>query len=117
VIAQAGLIILVATSFVGYRTDSVCKQSLIAVEGRTKGGLMAQERKRVKHTDSFEERLAKQAIKYTEAAEKHPIGSRARASLLRRARQVETASHINDWLSSRRLQPPKALGNLLTSHK
>jgi hypothetical protein len=34
---------------------------------------------------------------------------------LRRARQAETASHINDWLASPGLQPPTALINL--AHK
>ena len=70
---------------------------------------MVQKRNRVKHTATFEERLANEAIKFREAAEKEPPGSKARELLLRRARQAETASHINDWLSSPGLQPPKAL--------
>jgi hypothetical protein len=74
---------------------------------------MAQRRRRVKHKATFEERLAEEAIKFKEAAEKEPPGSTARELLLRRARQAETASHINDWLSSPGLQPPKALKNLL----
>ena len=74
---------------------------------------MAQERKRIKHKATFEELLAEEAIKFKEAAEKQPPGSTARELLLRRARQAETASHINDWLSSPGLQPPKALRNLL----
>jgi hypothetical protein len=37
---------------------------------------------------------------------------------LRRARQAETASHINEWLNSPGPQPPKALKNLLSDqHK
>ena len=74
---------------------------------------MAQERKRIKHKATFEELLAEEAIKFIEASEKQPPGSTARELLLRRARQAETASHINDWLSSPGLQPPKALRNLL----
>jgi hypothetical protein len=74
---------------------------------------MAQERKRIKHKATFEQLLAEEAIKFKEAAEKQPPGSTARELLLRRARQAETASHINDWLSSPGLQPPKALKNLL----
>ena len=74
---------------------------------------MAQQRRRVKHIETFEERLAQEAIKFKEAAEKQPIGSMARELLLRRARQAETASHINQWLRSPGLQPPKALENML----
>jgi hypothetical protein len=74
---------------------------------------MAQERKRIKHKATFEQLLAEEAIKFKEAAEKQPPGSTARELLLRRARQAETASHINDWLSSPGLRPPKALKNLL----
>jgi hypothetical protein len=38
---------------------------------------------------------------------------------LRRARQAETASHINEWLTSPGLQPPKSLENWLAdpSHR
>jgi hypothetical protein len=74
---------------------------------------MAQQRRRVKHTATFEERLADEAIKFKEAAEKQPPGSTARELLLRRARQAETASHINNWLRSAELQPPTALETLL----
>jgi hypothetical protein len=68
---------------------------------------MAQKRRRVKHTANFEGRLAQEAIKFKEAAEKQPLGSMARELLLRRARQAETAAHISDWLRSPELQPPK----------
>jgi hypothetical protein len=68
---------------------------------------MSQRRKRVKHTATFEERLAEEAIKFKEAAEKQPSGSTARELLLRRARQAETAAHISVWLRSPELQPPK----------
>jgi len=75
---------------------------------------MAKQRRRVKHIATFEERLAQEAIKFKEAAEEQPIGSMARELLLRRARQAETASHINQWLSSPGLQPPKEVENLLS---
>jgi hypothetical protein len=68
---------------------------------------MAQQRRRVKHTASFEERLAQEALKFKEAAEMQPPGSTARELLLRRARLAETASHMNRWLSSPELQSPK----------
>jgi len=67
---------------------------------------MANQRKRVIHMATFEQRLAEEAIKLKEAAEKLPPGSMARELLLRRARQAQTASHINDWLRSPGLQPP-----------
>ncbi|WP_338026057.1 hypothetical protein [Bradyrhizobium algeriense] len=66
---------------------------------------------------TFEERLAEEARKFKEAAEQQPPGSRARELLLRRARQAETASHINEWLTSPGLQPPKALENWLSDQK
>jgi hypothetical protein len=78
---------------------------------------MAQQRRRVKHTATFAERLSEEAIKFNEAAEQQPASSPARELLLRRARQAETASHINNWLSSPGLQPPKALNNLVVDQK
>ncbi|MET4235528.1 hypothetical protein ABIA85_008839 [Bradyrhizobium sp. LA6.10] len=53
-------------------------------------------RRRIKHSATFEERLAEEAIKFKEAAESQPPGSPARELLLRRARQTEAASHINN---------------------
>jgi hypothetical protein len=67
----------------------------------------AMQRKRIKHTTTFEERLAEEARRFKEAAEKEPSGSTARELLLRRARQAETASHMSDWLRSPGLQPPE----------
>jgi hypothetical protein len=43
-----------------------------------------------------------------------PPNSHAQELLLRRARQAETASHMNEWLTSPGLQPPTALKNLLS---
>jgi hypothetical protein len=77
---------------------------------------MAQ-RRRIKHNATFEERLAEEAIRFKEAAEKQPVGSLARELLLRRARQAETASHINNWLRSPGLRPPEALENLVSDQK
>jgi hypothetical protein len=74
-------------------------------------------RGRIKHEKTFEERLAEEAIKFREAAEKHPPASVAREQFLRRARQAETASHINKWLTSPGLQPPQALKNLFADQK
>ncbi|MGL9622418.1 hypothetical protein QRQ56_31035 [Bradyrhizobium sp. U531] len=55
-------------------------------------------RRRVKHEKSFQERLAEEAQNFREAAER-ATGSQ-RELYLRRARQAETASKINSWLSS-----------------
>jgi hypothetical protein len=64
--------------------------------------LMAQQRKRsVKQTATFEERLAEEARKFKEAAEKEAPGSMARELLLRRVRQAELASSM---LASRGFQ-------------
>lgn len=68
---------------------------------------MASIRRRVKHTLTFQERLAEEAKRFSEAAERELPGSKARELLLRRARQAETASHMDDWLRSTDLQQPK----------
>jgi hypothetical protein len=68
---------------------------------------MVKLRPRVKHSRSFEERLADEAKRSREAAEKEPPGSARRELLLRRARQAETAAHLNQLLSSPGLQQPK----------
>ena len=52
---------------------------------------MVQQRKRIKHTQTFEERLEEEAHKYREAAARQPPGSMARELLLRRAQKIETA--------------------------
>jgi len=78
---------------------------------------MAQQRRRVKREATFEERLAEEAQRFREAATELPPGSHARELLLRRARQAETASQVNKWLSSPGLRPPKALENLLADQK
>jgi len=64
------------------------------------------ERRRIKHETSFEERLAEQARSLREQAKTMPPGIE-REGLIRRARQAETASHMNDWLSSPGLASPK----------
>ena len=55
-----------------------------------------QQRRRFKHEKTFEERLAQEAQRFKVAAEKLPPGH-AQELLLRRARQAEMASHINEW--------------------
>jgi hypothetical protein len=50
--------------------------------------------------------LAQEAHRVKERAETLPHGEE-RELLSREVRQLETASRINDWLSSPGLQPPK----------
>jgi hypothetical protein len=78
---------------------------------------MTPKRRRIKRTATFEERLMEEAVKFREAADQQPPGSTARELLLRRARQAETASGINKWLSSPGIQPPKALKHLVADQK
>jgi hypothetical protein len=73
---------------------------------------MMKERRRLKHIATFEERLGQEALEFKEAAEKQPNGSQACELLLRRARQAETGSNIDKWLSSPGLRPPEALKSL-----
>ncbi len=63
-------------------------------------------RRRFKQTQSLEERLAKEAKRLRKEAKLLPPGA-VRETLLRRARQAETGSHMSEWLSSPGLQPPK----------
>jgi hypothetical protein len=62
--------------------------------------------KRPLHKPTFEERLEEEARRFKQEAETLPLGSMARELLLRRARQAETASQINKWVSSPGLTPP-----------
>lgn len=57
------------------------------------------ERRGVKQTRSLEERLAEEARRLREEAELLPDGP-VREAALRRARQVETGSHMSEWLTS-----------------
>jgi hypothetical protein len=50
--------------------------------------------------------LALEAVRIRDAA-KAFLPSLAHDAMLRKARVAETASHINDWLASRGLQPQR----------
>ena len=58
-----------------------------------------EQRRRFKQTQSLKERLSAEAKRLREEAKGLPSGA-AREALLRKARQSETASHMNEWLSS-----------------
>ncbi|WIW49897.1 hypothetical protein ML401_20260 [Bradyrhizobium sp. 62B] len=63
-------------------------------------------RRRFKQTQSLEERLAAEALRLRAKAEEAAPGIE-RDHLLRQARQCDTGSHMNQWLTSPGLQPPK----------
>jgi hypothetical protein len=65
-----------------------------------------QRRRRFKHTISLEERLTQQAQRAKAEAKTLPDGAQ-RDLLLKKARQAEAAAHINEWLSSPGLRPPR----------
>ncbi len=62
-------------------------------------------RPRVRHTKTFQERLAEETLHYANLASETPPGPQ-RDLYLRRARQADTAAHINDWLNSPGLKAP-----------
>jgi hypothetical protein len=64
-----------------------------------------QKRRRFKPIDPLDKRLSEEAERLRKEARETPPGVE-REELLRRARQVETASHITEWLKSGGLQTP-----------
>jgi hypothetical protein len=65
-----------------------------------------QRRRRFRQTASLKDRLATFAKQVREKASLLPPGAE-RSDLLRRARQADTASHLDDWANSPGLQSPK----------
>ena len=65
-----------------------------------------QHRRSFKQTQSLEARLAEEAKRLREEAKLVPPGA-LREELIRKARRAETASHINEWLTSSGLRPPE----------
>ena len=63
-------------------------------------------RRRFKQNQTLEQRLLEKAQKLRKQAQDTPPGI-DRERLIRLARQVETASHISEWLRSPGLRPPK----------
>lgn len=62
-------------------------------------------RRRFKQTQSLQDRLAIFAKDARDKAEALPDGPE-KEDLLKRARQADTASHIDEWANSTGLQPP-----------
>jgi hypothetical protein len=63
------------------------------------------QRRRFNNTLSFPDRLAKEAKRFRDEAETKPPGPE-RDLLIRKARQADTAAHIDQWASSPGLRPP-----------
>jgi len=63
-------------------------------------------RRRFKQTKSLKERLLEEAQNLREEAKLLPYGP-VRDATLKKARQTEAAAHMDDWLNSPGLRPPK----------
>jgi hypothetical protein len=63
-------------------------------------------RHRFIQTKPLKERLLEEAHTLRDQARLLPFGP-VRDAALKKARQVEAAAHMDDWLSSADLQPPK----------
>jgi hypothetical protein len=64
------------------------------------------QRRPIKHQLSLQDRLTAWAEKVRKQAAMLPPGA-GREALLMKARQANTASHLDGWAKSARLQPPK----------
>lgn len=64
------------------------------------------QRRRFRQIQTLEERLGEEASCLREEAKALPPGI-VRDRLIRRARQAETGSHMNRWLTSPGLRSPK----------
>ena len=63
-------------------------------------------RRRFKHKLTLQDRLSAWVKQVKEDAARMPPGPE-RDALLKKARQAELANHLNDWVKSPGLQPPK----------
>jgi hypothetical protein len=57
-------------------------------------------------SQTFEDRIAAEKARLEAQVPTVPHGP-ARDALIKKIRQLETASHVNEWLASPGLQPPK----------
>jgi F420-dependent methylenetetrahydromethanopterin dehydrogenase len=69
-------------------------------------GCSVMQRDRFIQAITSQHRLANEAERLRQQARTLPAGKK-RDALLRKARQIDTASHINEWLSSAGLQTPQ----------
>jgi hypothetical protein len=64
------------------------------------------ERRFFRQTKSLSERLLEEARNLRDEAKLLPYGP-VRNAALKKARQIEVAAHMDDWLNSPGLRPPK----------
>nr|WP_249156998.1 hypothetical protein [Bradyrhizobium diazoefficiens] len=62
-------------------------------------------RRRVRQTQSFQDRLSAWAERLREQARKLKPG-REQDHLLAKARRADVAAHVDEWVNSRGLRPP-----------
>jgi hypothetical protein len=67
---------------------------------------MSKRRRRLQQTLPLKDRLISFATEAREKAKSMPPGAE-KEDLLRRARQADTTSRLDDWINSRGLQSPK----------
>ena len=65
---------------------------------------------------TFEENFAAEKVRLEALVATIPNGP-AKDGLLKKIRQLETAAHINEWLSSPGLQPPERLAKFIGPKK
>lgn len=82
-------------------TDAFRLGLSVAIRGSTMTA-----RNRIKQTISLKDRLASFAREVSEKASILPPGPEQDV-LIKKARQAETASHLDNWANSPGLQPPK----------
>ena len=63
-------------------------------------------RRRFKQAQSLEARLSEEAKRLRAEAKLLPPGAQGE-EMIRKARQAEIASHMNEWLTSTGLRPPE----------
>jgi hypothetical protein len=63
-------------------------------------------RRRFKQTKPLKERLVEEAQRLRDEAKLLPYGP-VREGVLKKARKIEAAAHMDDWLNSPGLRPPK----------
>ncbi|WP_338688696.1 hypothetical protein V5279_24460 [Bradyrhizobium sp. 26S5] len=67
---------------------------------------MVIKRRRFKQDQPLQERLCDEGQRLRAMATEMPVGA-AKEAALEKARQMETASHVDEWLSSAGSQSPK----------
>jgi hypothetical protein len=63
-------------------------------------------RRRVRQKATFRQRLASFVKRLRADAASVPALGRQKEALLEKARHADTASHLDEWVNSRGLQPP-----------